>query len=98
MRSHKYEVNSVSDEMFSFTPVPGTLIVDRDTDTFRQVPGGKDYLQELCARANNISGRAAERNCDAGALALRLLAIAACGAVLAFTGGAILRVSRQSRK
>ena len=84
----KYEVNSVPDELFSFTPVPGTLIVDRDTDTFRQVPGGTDYLQELCARANSISGGAARGTTSVGALALRLLTIAACGAVLAFMGGA----------
>ncbi len=94
----KYEVNSVPDELFSFTPVPGTLIVDRDTDTFRQVPGGTDYLQELCARANSISGGAARGTTSVGALALRLLTIAACGAVLAFMGGAILRVRRRSRQ
>jgi hypothetical protein len=40
----RYEVNSVDDGTFSFTPPPGTLIVDRDTDAFRQVPGGFEVM------------------------------------------------------
>jgi hypothetical protein len=41
----RYRVNDLTDDMFRFTPGPGTLIVDRDSDSATQVPGGLDFLR-----------------------------------------------------
>lgn len=43
----RYEANSVPDETFRFTPGPGTMVVDRDTDQWYQVPGGFEYFESL---------------------------------------------------
>lgn len=44
----EYHVNDVSDDLFRFRPPPGTLIVDRDTDKWHQVPGGLECLDDIC--------------------------------------------------
>lgn len=43
----RYEVNNVSDRRFEFTPPAGTLVYDRDTDTWSQVPGGFSHMETL---------------------------------------------------
>lgn len=45
-----YEVNTASDELFTFAPPPGTLVYDRDSDTFHQIPGGLDGLETVVQR------------------------------------------------
>jgi hypothetical protein len=53
------EANSVPESQFSFTPGPGTIIYDRDTDTVTQVPGGLDLIELSAARVSQrISGSA----------------------------------------
>jgi hypothetical protein len=44
-------VNDVADKIFEYEPRPGDLIVDRDTDSIRQVPGGFDKFEILTSRA-----------------------------------------------
>jgi hypothetical protein len=44
------QANSVPDAQFTFTPGPGTLVYDRDTDTAIQVPGGLDFIDQSVAR------------------------------------------------
>lgn len=46
-----YDVNHIRDELFEFEPPPGSLVYNRDTDTFRQVPGGLDALEAVVRRA-----------------------------------------------
>ena len=43
----RYEVNNVADDQFRVEVGPGTLIYDRDTDTFSQVPGGFSLMSRL---------------------------------------------------
>lgn len=47
----KYRINDVDDKLFSHSPGPGTLVIDRDTDKMHQVPGGRSYLDSLCDNA-----------------------------------------------
>lgn len=42
-------VNSVDDQSFRFIPPPGTLVYDRDVNSWRQIPGGRDLLDENIA-------------------------------------------------
>ena len=51
----RYDVNGVKDDPFRIDVGPGTLIYDRDTDTFGQVPGGfflmgrlEGWVRALC--------------------------------------------------
>ena len=43
----KYDVNDVGDDQFHVALDPGTLVYDRDTDTFRQEPGGLALMERL---------------------------------------------------
>jgi len=43
----RYSVNAVPDEQFRLEVPAGTLINDRDTDTFRQLPGGFEVMERL---------------------------------------------------
>jgi len=52
-----YEVNSIGDDTFTFEPPPGTLVYDRDSDTYRQVPGGLDGLERVAQRMVEQTGR-----------------------------------------
>ncbi len=53
-RVSRYEVNTVSDEIFKYDPGPGCLVIDRDTDKTYQIPGGFDYLEGVCESASGI--------------------------------------------
>jgi hypothetical protein len=44
-------VNTIEDSQFTFSPPPGTIIYNRDSDTFHQVPGGVDMLHRITRRA-----------------------------------------------
>lgn len=55
----RYEVNGQVGDVFRFDPPPGSIVYDRDTDTYSQVPGGLDGL-DLVAR------RVIERSDTAG--------------------------------
>ncbi len=48
-RVEKLSLNDVQDSDFLFTPPPGTLVYDRDNNTSRQIPGGRDLLDENIA-------------------------------------------------
>lgn len=57
-------VNQVDDSLFKFTPLPGTLVVDRDTDSHRQVPGGEDLLDhtvEIAQQLLDVTGSAGRK-------------------------------------
>ena len=47
-------LNEVSDEVFRFSPPPGTLIYFRDTNRTEQVPGGLDLLDHSVELTNRI--------------------------------------------
>jgi hypothetical protein len=49
-----YEVNNVTEAAFAYTPPPGTLIHDRDTDYLTQVPGGLDLLDVVVDRVRRF--------------------------------------------
>ncbi|MBM4001067.1 MAG: hypothetical protein FJ297_16285 [Planctomycetes bacterium] len=56
-----YVVNSVDERVFRIVRPPGTLVYDRDADTFDQVPGGLELLDKVRAeaiprRSNQTSG------------------------------------------
>jgi hypothetical protein len=51
IRVVRYEVNRVRDTQFSYTPGPGTLVVDRDTDEWYQVPGGLEVWDQMCTES-----------------------------------------------
>lgn len=52
-------VNDVSDDVFVFIPPPGTLIQDRDTGRYTQIPGGRDVLDHSARIGGEIVRRAA---------------------------------------
>ena len=81
----RYEVNTVRDDQFTFTPGPGTLVGDRDTDTSYQVPGGLDLLPVLRDRVRAMVGPQPEQPRSGVEASLRLLLFGACG--LALYGG-----------
>lgn len=47
------EVNTVPDSRFTFTPTPGVVVYDRDTDQAAQVPGGLDFLDVTVGRVRD---------------------------------------------
>lgn len=77
----RYTVNAVPDSTFHFTPVPGTIVYNRDNDTHYQVPGGFELLEKHTAR---VKARTAGRGPDRGPWGLGLAAVlAGFAAVLA---------------
>jgi len=44
-----YRVNDVADSVFQFDPPPGTIVYDRDTDQYHQIPGGMELLDQVAA-------------------------------------------------
>lgn len=55
-----YELNTVDDAQFALNIPPGALIIDRDTDTWRQEPGGFALLERICSRATTIAEASGE--------------------------------------
>jgi hypothetical protein len=51
-----YEVNCSEEDWFGLSPPPGTLVYDRDNDTFRQIPGGLDGLEIVTRRIRDDIG------------------------------------------
>jgi hypothetical protein len=51
----KYEINSVEDRYFAVDLPPGTMVIDRDTDTWRQIPGGIEFLETICSRCRSLA-------------------------------------------
>jgi hypothetical protein len=47
----RVQVNDVPEELFHFTPPPGTLIQDRDAHKTWQVPGGLSFLDDVVTLA-----------------------------------------------
>jgi hypothetical protein len=43
--------NDIDEAVFRFTPGPGTMVYDRDTDQLEVVPGGLDYLDEVARQS-----------------------------------------------
>lgn len=54
-RVHRVRVNDVPNSQFVFTPGPGTLVYDRDTDTPSQVPGGLDLMDRNAERVGQFA-------------------------------------------
>ena len=74
----KYEVNNVPDSRFSYTPGPGTVVIDRDSDELRQIPGGLFFLETICQRALEVLKTHEKRRPEHSRLPW-LLAMFACG-------------------
>jgi hypothetical protein len=91
----KYEVNNVPDELFSFTPGPGTLVYDRDTDEFHQVPGGEDFLEKMVNRVTHISAAQSPSGESAGSSARRILVALVSGAAISGAVSALLAGRRR---
>lgn len=51
------QVNQVPDLAFQFRPPPGSIVVDRDSDSFHQIPGGKYMMDIFADRAFKAYGR-----------------------------------------
>jgi len=75
---------------------PGTLVYDRDTDTFHQVPGGLDFLNDVCERVKRISRAPPTKRRTAQARVVQMLAAVVCGAVISGLGSAWVRLRRRS--
>jgi hypothetical protein len=73
-----YQVNNVSDSQFSYTPGPGIVVIDRDTDEMHQIPGGLSFLETLCQRALHVL-KVAEGSREAPNQVPWLVAMFACG-------------------
>jgi hypothetical protein len=89
----RYEVNTLTDDQFDYKPGPGTLVVDRDTDTWSAIPGGLDFLELTCRRVRAYSSPGAPRAGPAkrpGAIPIHLALFA--GGVVAY--GILARLSR----
>lgn len=85
VRVEKLSVNDVQDSDFLFTPPAGTLVYDRDTNTDRQIPGGRDLLDENIAIARmrrQVSGKSASAEPAVGR-DIYVLAVAAGALLLA---------------
>ena len=49
-------INEIKSDGFAFAPPPGTHVIDRDTDTARQIPGGLDLLERRARDLLNANG------------------------------------------
>ena len=58
-----YSINEVVDSQFQIEVTPGTLIYDRDTDTYRQVPGGFEVMDRV-VRWVKANVQASERSAN----------------------------------
>jgi hypothetical protein len=87
----RYEANSVSDATFKFTPGPGTMVVDRDTDQWYQVPGGFDYFESLVQQINPDQ---VGRSRSAGAIDARMMGLGVLLGLGAFGAGRLLHRTR----
>jgi hypothetical protein len=47
----EYKLNDVNDSFFIAPAPPGTLVVDQDSNTLEQIPGGLDHLSKVIGRA-----------------------------------------------
>lgn len=56
----RYEVNPSRHDWFSVAPPAGTLIYDRDTDEFRQIPGGFEIMDRLVGWVGDTNPRVIE--------------------------------------
>ncbi|HUY31749.1 MAG TPA: hypothetical protein VMV69_03140 [Pirellulales bacterium] len=54
MRVETLKLNQVDEGVFRFVPPAGTLVLDRDSGKCRQVPGGRDLLDDSVALAQNL--------------------------------------------
>jgi hypothetical protein len=98
----RVQVNDVPEELFRFTPLPGTLIQDRDANKTWQVPGGLSFLDEVAAIARrrlDVYGaynRDPSHRADAAACTWRAGAIAGLVVLLGLMNLAVLvRVGRR---
>jgi hypothetical protein len=48
------EVNRVSEQLFHFDPPPGTFVKNMDDQSTRQIPGGRDFLEQIVAQAREL--------------------------------------------
>jgi hypothetical protein len=62
------EVNRVSEQLFHFDPPPGTFVKNLDDQSTRQIPGGRDFLEQVVAQARELprvyAGASAPRRTD----------------------------------
>jgi len=97
-RIDRYEVNNVPDEMFTHQPGPGTLVLDRDTDLYHQVPGGLEHLEVICERVmQSARGAAATERPGVRAWPVPLLAALVCGAAVSAVLSAWFTSRRRGR-
>jgi hypothetical protein len=62
----RYEVNGQVGDVFRFDPPPGSIVYDRDTDTYSQVPGGLDGLDLVARRVIEQSSADGQRREGSG--------------------------------
>lgn len=94
-----YRVNSLGKSDFLFDPPPGTLILDRDTDTRRQIPGWPEGLEAAAELVVELSsGPDDERDRQTLAAPATLIA-GGFGAILGLLSGPLIRdgIPRRSR-
>ncbi len=86
----EYAVNENVDGLFQFKPPPGSLVYDRDTDTYSQVPGGLDWLEVVARRVIEQSAEEPKVTPKAGLLGLPMML------GLVFVAGVCIPILRMS--
>jgi hypothetical protein len=89
-----YEVNSIGDEAFEFTPPPGALVYYRDEDRYEQIPGGIEIFDGIIAAGREAIAQRSEVN--GSAAPGRIFVAYVCGlmAVVVLAEGLRLRQGR----